>query len=122
MVQGVTPRSMNLVRGGDWSSGIRIYRGFRLPKRFWISSSSGSRTPPDTHLVNSQHQIVFRSMRGGFYHPTSASRRIGRPPAMILTRRSKQHLSFPFNATDSIDDSFPKRITVYVTVKMDLCL
>jgi hypothetical protein len=39
-------------------------------------------------------------------------RRIGRPPAIILTRRSKQHLSFPFNATDSIDDSFPKRITV----------
>jgi hypothetical protein len=30
-------------------------------------------SPPDTHLVNSLHQIVFRSMRGGFDHPTSAS-------------------------------------------------
>jgi hypothetical protein len=31
MVQGITPRSINLVRGGDRSSAIRIYRGFRFP-------------------------------------------------------------------------------------------
>jgi hypothetical protein len=64
-------------------------------------------------------------MRGGFDHPTSASVFAG---AHRAAASNSPHATletafiFPFNATDSIDDSFPKRITVYVTVKMALCL